>query len=380
MTEAMMEMDIAQDESIRNVLGARFRANAEFELVAFEQLGKAQQEQWKELANDPSFYGLLLPREGTPWRAKSACRDTALLFFTLQSAGCLPGFALRGGRQEANRAVAQLVLDGILEMACEGVFVTGPAAAQWIVRQKDRGAPQSPLARLSSEALAYGASMVSLDAGRLSARMYFYNRLPLTAYWRERFTDVEKVKGELGAIRGWQELPAGQGNNGWISWRRVAAPALSSGVRMYKLYFSPRPEALRESFGEFVAAIARCGCSNFKAGRNAAGLLRPDKAVAYFGSQEQVLEAAERTGAALQGCPAQGVPFSAPVDDSLLVSWGVDPAADEWELPESWRLWVTNRLAVHLKAAAAAGEEDVGRFALDRMRLEQVNTDTWAAL
>jgi len=379
MTEAMM-VDIAQDESIRNVLGARFRANPEFELAAFEQLEKAQQQQWKELANDSSFYGLLLPREGTPWRAKSACRDTALLFFTLQSGGYLPGFALRGGRQDANRAMAQLVLDGILEMECEGEFVTGPAAARWIVREKGEGAMQSPLAMLSSEALAYGASLVSLDAGRLSARMYFYNRLPLTAYWRERFADVDKVKGELGAMRGWEELPADQGNNGWISWRRGGARALSSGARLYKLYFSPRPEALRESFGAFVTAIARCGCMNFKAGRNAAGLLRPDKAVAYFSSREQALEAAERTGAALQGCPAQGVPFSASVDDSLLVSWGVDPAAEDWEQRESWRLWVTNRLAVHLKAAAAAGEEDGRRFALDRMRLEQVDTDTWAAL
>lgn len=378
MTQAMMGMEQAQDEAIRNVLGARFRANPEFELLAFEQLHRAQQQQWKDLGSDPEFYGLLLPREGTPWRAKSACRDTALLFFTLGSGGYLPGFALRGEREEANRAVAQLVLDGILEMECEGEYVTGPAAARWIVRENETRSVQSPLAVLSAEALAYGASLSAFDAGRLSARMYFYNRLPLTAYWRERFADVEKVKSELGAMRGWEELPSDV-DNGWISWRRGRS-ALTSGVRTYKLYFSPRPEVLRESFGEFVAALTRCGCTNFKAGRSAAGLLRPDKAVAYFHSQEQALEAAERTDAALRGCPAQGVPFSAPVNDSLLVSWGVDPAAEEWEQRESWRLWVTNRLAVHLKAAAAAGEDDIRRFALDRMKLERVNTDTWAAL
>lgn len=379
MTEAIMEtVEQAQDDSIRNVLGARFRANPEFELIPFERLPKDQREQWKELSRDPLFYGVLLPRDGTPWRAKSACRDTALLFYTLQVGGHLPSFAITAERDEANRAVAQLVLDGILAMECDGGFITGPEAASSIIRVNEPNPSQYPLAALSADALAYGAALTALDAGRVSARMYFYNRLPLTAHWKEKLADEEAVRHELGAMRGWEELPRDPVNNGWISWRRPAVYAMPSGVRTYKVYFSPRPEHLRESFPGFVAAIARCGSVNCKAGRNAAGLLRPDKAVAYFHSKQQALEAASLIRDALSGCPAQGVPFTAPVGDSLLVSWGADPPSEEWEARESWRLWVTNRLAVHLKAAQAAGSQDPRRFALDRMRLEHVDTNTWA--
>lgn len=378
MTEATMEaVQYGQDDSIRNVLGARFQTNPDFELVPFERLPREQQQQWKELARDPSFYGLLLPKEGTPWRAKSACRETVLLFFTLQSAGFLPAFAIGADREAANRAIAQLVLDGILTMEANGGFLTGPSAAAAILRSHSQSQEACPLAALSAEAVAYGASLLSLDAGRLSARMYFYNRLPLTPAWQQRFRDIDAVRQELGPMPGWTELPVDESNNGWVSWQRTTARAQAAGGRTYKLYFSPRPEHLREAFPEFAAAITRSGCLNCKAGRNAAGLLRPDKAVAYFHSQEQVMEAAQSIDASLAGCPAQGVPFTAPAGNSLLVSWGVDPPTEEWEQRESWRLWVTNRLAVHLKAAHAVQDPHPQRFAVDRMRLESVDTSTW---
>lgn len=381
MTEATVEREtVSQDDSIRNVLGARFRANAEFELTAFERLPREQQQQWKDLANDPSFFGVLLPRPGTPWRAKSACRDTALLFFSLQSPGQLPAFAIGPDREAANRAVAQLVLDGILCIEADSGFVSGPAASARILHTATRQAPACPLASLSADAVSYGASLLSLDAARLSARLYFYNRLPLTAHWRERFPDGDAVKRELGgdaALKQWAELPPDPTNDGWISYRLPIPSSLPRGVRTYKLYFSPRPEHLREAFPAFLAALAGSGCVNFKTGRNAAGLLRPDKIVAYFHSRKQVEEAAQRILTALKGCPAQGVPFTAPVGDSLLVSWGVDPPAEVWERRESWRLWVTNRLAVHLHAAHAAQSGDAVSFALNRIHLEYVDTATW---
>ncbi|MBS1830041.1 MAG: hypothetical protein JST93_32375 [Acidobacteria bacterium] len=380
MTEAMMDaVEEIQDGTIRNVLGARFRANREFGLVPFERLSQEQQQQWKDLARDPRFYGVLLPREGTPWRPKTTCRDTALLFFTLQGEGFLPAFALTGEREEVNRSVAQLVLDGIVEMQVGEEFVTGPAAARFILPQRRQAAVLCRLGALSAEALAYGASLRALDAGRVSARMYFYNRLPVTREWEQRFPDATAVKRELGAVNGWEEMAQDPVNHGWISWRRGSAKSMPASARTYKLYFSPRPELIGEAFPEFLAAVTRAGSMAFKAGRNAAGLLRPDKVVAYFHSEDQVQEAAEAIDRALSGCLGQGVPFSAPVGESLLVSWGADPPAEEWELRESWRLWVTNRLAVHLKAAQAAGDLNPRQFALDRMRLEDIDTDTWTA-
>lgn len=383
-----MTMDAApetsQDTQIRNILGARFRANPEYQLIPFERLPAEQREQWKELARDTSFFGLLLPREGSAWRMKSACRDTALLFFTLQSAGVLPGFALQADSDESNRTIAQLVLDGILEVETNGEFLTGPGAASRIFPETRTDAFSHPLASLSADAVRYGASLDSLDAGQIAARLYFYNRTPLTARWRTLYATKEAVLAHLGVKdnpvlrRDWLELPTDPANSVWVSWRRRSQWSVPVGGQTYKLYLSPHPEHLSEAFRVFVSAISGAGSLNFKTGGDAGALLRPDKLVAYFHSKEDLEEAAARLESELAGCPAQGVPFTAPSGDSLLVSWGIDPPAEEWEPRESWRLWVTKRLAVHLKAGSTARPAvDPVKFALERMRLEAVDTATW---
>ncbi|HSF38683.1 MAG TPA: hypothetical protein VLT87_02755, partial [Thermoanaerobaculia bacterium] len=68
------------------------------------------------------------------------------------------------------------------------------------------------------------------------------------------------------------------------------------------------------------------------------------------------------------------------------LSWGVDPPAEERSAfgdgRESWRFWLTHRLARALLAGKAAGKAagesvEPWRFALERLRLEGVDTDSW---
>jgi hypothetical protein len=113
-------------------------------------------------------------------------------------------------------------------------------------------------------------------------------------------------------------------------------------------------------------------------------LLRPDKFVVYFSAFESLRTTAERILTGLRGCPAQGVPFSAEITDDGLLSWGFDPPPDKgalaWRERESWRLWITNRLASALVAARKSATTGIEpwQFALDRLRLDQVDTATWA--
>jgi hypothetical protein len=85
----------------------------------------------------------------------------------------------------------------------------------------------------------------------------------------------------------------------------------------------------------------------------------------------------------LAGCPAQGVPFTAQMTEDGLISRGIDPPPDNalpgWMERESWRLWVTNRLATAILAATPerGGGMEPWQFALRRMRLEGVDTATW---
>jgi hypothetical protein len=136
--------------------------------------------------------------------------------------------------------------------------------------------------------------------------------------------------------------------------------------------------------------------------------------VAYFARFDDLARAASILAARLGGVAPHGVPFSAELVAGGLLSWGVDPpawsgAGAGWDGSGSWRLWLTNLLARALLAAAAGGaagtadataagpldepaaaraeapgaasEAAAGapwRFALARLRLEGVDTATWA--
>ena len=121
-----------------------------------------------------------------------------------------------------------------------------------------------------------------------------------------------------------------------------------------------------------------------KVGNDAASLLRPDKIVLYFSDLDRVSAAARRLAHELAGCPGHGVPFTAELADSGgLVSYGIDPPRPEfalaWQERESWRLWLTNRLAVALFAARRdGGPLEPWQYALARLEIDGIDPSTWA--
>ena len=379
---------------IRPILDRTFRANPGYELVAFNRLSAEQQDLFANLRRDPDFFGILRPKAGQQLAVKSACRDTALLFFALQEQGALPPFVLSGEPEEANRAMAKLVLDAVFEIETGGRMVHGAEALDDIVAENDEPlaleTQLSEIARLSRQALQYGQSLPFNDSGALSGRLYSYGRVPMSPAWKRKFPGEGAVRQCLGLDQGgenmrrldacWQALPPDPDNDGWIAFQSRQAPLPATTA--YKLYVSPHPDSLRPAFDAMVPVLAAARANAFKVGKDLAGMLRPDKFVAYFSSFEQVEQAAHEILAKLSGCPSQGVPFTAELG-SPLVSWGIDPPSDKdapvWLSRQSWRLWVTNRLAVALLAGKqneASGLEP-WKFAVERLRLEGVDTDTW---
>lgn len=388
------------------ILRHTFRASPAYDLVLFDRLPESERRVLADLARDPDFYGVLRPKDaGTGGTTlKSADRDTALLFLTLRQPGPLPAYAAAQLGEAAPRVIARFVADGVLEVERDGAFVSGPAALDLFVRP--RGGPQreSRIAALSLAALRCAEGLPIDDPRLLSLRLYAYNRIPLTPRWQSLLADTPAVERHLGIApggphrqaldRAWQRLPD---REGWISWTSRAVDGgneLADGPT-WKLYVSPRPEGLFDQgaasfeegvapFGEILAALTASRARQFKVGNDAGGLLRADKIVSYFPSFERLAEAADAVVARLAGVPAQGVPFTSEIGGNGLLSWGMDPPRSErsWSLGESWRAWLAMRLARDLLAARQATREGIPgvepwRFALDRLRLEGIDTETW---
>jgi hypothetical protein len=371
---------------MQDLPGRLFRANPAYELVLWDRLAPGERRALERLPDDPDFYGVLRPLAGAAGLGvKAIDRETALLFLTLREPGALPAYVRSVLGEATGRTLARLVADGILEAERDGAFVCGPAALE---ARPDREGGGGRLAGLSVAALQYGQALAIDDPLRLSFRLYGYNRRPLTPRWQRLLPSAEAVQAYLGIGPGganrplldrvWRPSPPSEV---WLSWQSPAKePATGPRGATWKLYVSPAPEALAGGFGAILDALAAGRAAQFKIGSGAAGLLRPDKIVAYFPDFERLAAAAEAVESRLGGVPAQGVPFTSEIGGDGLLSWGMDPPAAErtaWGGRESWRLWLTHRLARALLAARGAEGLEPWRFALERLRLEGVDTDSW---
>ncbi|MFY9822436.1 MAG: hypothetical protein WAM82_13715, partial [Thermoanaerobaculia bacterium] len=320
------------------ILRGTLRANPVYELVLFDRLPEGERELLAKLRGEPGFYGVLRPRAGAPAGAlsvKAVDRDTALLLYTLREPGPLPAYAEEMLGHEAGRTVAQLVADGVMEIAQDEAFVSGAAALHLIAAERVETASGGRIAALSQDALRYAEALPVDDAFALAGRLYGYNRRPLTPRWQRLLPEPEAVPGFLGFAAGgpaaallsrhWTALKP---SPAWLSWRFQDgagrdAGRLSTAGPTYKLYVSPEPEHLAAGgFAAIVAALTDLRVPQFKVGADVAGLLRADKIVAYFPDFESLARAAHSLDAALAGAPAQGVPFTAEIGGGGLLSWG----------------------------------------------------------
>lgn len=373
-----------------NLTDALLRPNPRLTLISFADLSEQDRAGLGGVATDPALHGLLRDARGT---IKVVDHDSAALLASLRRRGRLPE-----GVSVDPETLARLVLDSVLELALpDGRFVTGSPAYELLYDVEDPPVASTKTARLSQAALRYAQRLGLDDALRLSARLYFYGRLPVTPGWTahlpdrvavERFLGVDRRGAAAGLLRrSWDLVELEAPNDGWFMWSRRGRRADAARRQdRFKLYVSASPDAVPAAFGAAVAAAAAHGATALKVGNDAAALLRPDKLVLYFSELEQVEAAAAQLAEELAGCPGHGVPFSCELGDrDGLLSWGVDPPRSEhrleWQERESWRLWLTNRLALALVSARLdGGVLEPWRYALARVELEGVDTTTWAPL
>jgi hypothetical protein len=366
--------------------GSVFRANRSYELVVLDRLDPRERGLVGDPRLDPNLYGALRPRPGSGLPVRPASRDLALLFLTLLEAGSLPRYLFAELGLEAERTVAKLVLDRVLEVERDGEFVAGGDAADLGSRAPELGIGR--VGQLSTAALLYGEALAGLSVEALAARLYEYGRQPRSPALVSAFPDARAVGEYLGLPEHaspmqppgpWVEATAENGEH-WRLWLPVSAGARrGADPAPYKLYISPSWETLPEVLDTTFEVLASCrGVIAVKLASGLEGMLRPDKLIGYFWELGELRDAAECLASRAAGWTAHGVPFTASIALDGVLSWGQDPppAANLG----SWRQWLARRLAGYLVAARANPTSELRpwQFALERIGLDGVDTETWA--
>lgn len=380
-------------QPLKLILDCTFRSNPEYEIIAFEQMLPAEQSALKKLQQGSDFFGILRPLQKSGESIKAVCKNTALLLNNLKEAGRLPAVLLDGTDDHANHKIAELVLDGVLEISYRGRFVTGAEAHDAIHDTVKVADNKGRIARLSIEAVKYGQRLAIDDPIKLSAQMYFYNRVPMTPKWKRTIGADDLFSEFMGIAKGgrcadileahWTQIPYSPERAGWKSWTSKQTGGRRRRISHdFKLYVSPILDVVADVLYDIVDVFTETGVSRFKIGADLPGLTRPDKIVAYFDTFEHLAEVGRRLDERLGEVPVHGVPFTADLCRNGLLSWGMDPHEKpvlDWQMPSSWRLWITNHLAGTLLMARKSSmpSKEHWRFALKRLQLTGIDTESW---
>jgi hypothetical protein len=323
-----------------------------------------------------------MPRPGSVLGIKSVGHGAAALIKTVEGKET-------AAEDEGRRAdIAKLTLDWILEVSDGGPYVGGGDAYRLLVEHSPELAARGCLAQLSIDAVRYGERLGLPDVTTLANRLYSYHRKPLapsanridTAFDAYAWLSPPGSKTRTLLDKEWTADWAD--GSAWLVWtkRRYVRPMHHERA---KLYISPHESSIRDMFPIVVEALSNSGAESFKIAPGTAGWLRPDKWVAYFSDSRELKRTARRLHRALNGCNAHGAPFTAELTSDGLLSWAIDPPGSErvgiGQQRTSWRYWTAVRLAASLWTAqkARALSLPAWRFALERLRLDGVDTDSW---
>lgn len=377
------------------LLEATFRANPAYALTELSRLNQSEQTALTGfLTGDPHIFGVFNPiAPHTTLTPKIAYKDVALLFYFFQEPSSLPQFVKQDYDDELNDMLAKLVLEEVLQLAHNGTFISGVEASKILYKERatHNGSGLSGIAALSQKAIQYVLRLNNLDYSGALFRLYSYNTVPAIVA-TDPFDTNEAVEAFLGIRSGsalakavaqhWhKQAPAEKG--GWLAFHRKGSDQRKrKNAVNYKMYISPLLSDLPNVFEKTMRLLAFTKAFSFKTGTSQRGLLRPDKFVVYFYEHADLQEAAVLLKEALTGFAAQGVPFTAQLDDTGLLSWGIDPPRDEvidGLEGGSWRASITEKLAAAVLQAKAAQstETEAYNYVLNKIFLERIDPVTW---
>lgn len=365
------------------------RANPAYELLAYRDLPVEEQALLRAYVRDPDFFGVLKNRLSNDRRVKVVCHNTARLCQLFRHPQPYPEELQSEIGRCGKPDVLRLLADGILEAEYDTGFASGPQLFASLLTYHRHDTP-SCVQRLSLAALHHAQAWPVCTPFELSSQLYVYNCVPVGPDWTRMLANRRSLEhwlgiegpGRVGKLlkRAWHQRSGNNPLSPWLTWDTAS---LYHARSTYKLYLSPILEDVPEVFAVAVELLVHLPHQAFKIGATLAGLCRPDKFVVYFEERDELDQAAEVLLRYLHGYRAQGVPFTAALHDTGLLSWGTDPPTNTSTLSDahgtSWRVWMTKRLASALVTARQAQLSGIEpwQYALFRVGLDGVTTTTW---
>ena len=376
-----------------NLSEAIFRANSRAQLAEASNLSRQQLSAGAGLFNDDEIFGVFkIQNAANDFNYCAAYKDIALLFYYLQTPQSLPLCFKNLFDDDMNFTLAKLVFNEVLEVKWNGTFVSGMAAQNVLYKHSEtQPAQRSHLSHLSAKAIEYVLHLNEPDITAMASRLYCYNTVPVMANDANSFLNLcdteaflhigkkDFLRKEL--LQNWN-LYEPTLTYPWLAWTRNKSQQQFNNKEIYKLYISPDFVSMPHVFAKAARILTRTKAFSFKTGINRHGLLRPDKFVAYFTSYNDLFFAAGQLIPALQNERAQGVPFTAQLDDVGLLSWGVDPAFDKKSERTSWRAFVTEKIAfaIHKAKAEKLAVKDALHFISTNILLQKIDPANWSPL
>ncbi len=381
-----------------------YRFNPAYRLTPYSDLPERYQKKFAPLVKDGRYHSFLhAPRE-TGLTIKAVTRDLADLLGRLREPGSLNAlFRELGERidEEKRKFFFRLVIDGVLEVKKGDSFISGVEGVNSILPSgrsspaEYSGEAEGEIQKLSAEGISFAVNSALTRPQDLSILLYNFNCIPMYRTWRERFPGEDDILRFLGLREDhtWPGMPPDisprrpkEGSStdklayyeNWISWKFTRGRERDK--LNYKVYLSPVPADLPRVFELAREEIVRRDVCFMKVGRRRNNLLRPDKLVVYFQDYREASDFAGGMVDRTAGYTAQGVPFSYQIDrDNPLVSMGVDPPRRMSE-NISWRLYVTNKLAMAVHGARREEAGDIDGYIRDYMRIAGVDSGSWGPL
>ena len=377
----------------RFLLQEKFMPAPAFHLLEWRQLSQKDREHLATLHEDNNVYGYFLPKEPTPLLTpKVAYKEVAMLFRHLEHSSNLPHYL--ASSEANNDLVAELILDGIIQIEWEGKFVCGSGSLAALFGEGifENNTRPGILSTLSVQAIQFAWMLNETTRSLISTQLYKFNTTPWDHLEKDSFyakhsvreylfNSVGKTQAQL--LESNWSFAEGAEKRGWLAWTRPRKTAgKTHSPETYKLYISPIIDDLPPVFARSIRIITDSDALSFKIGSSLNGILRPDKMVVYFDSYDSLLTASNILKKEIGSFQAQGVPFSAQLDEIGMLSHGVDPPMIDF--PEkietgSWRVIVCNELAISILICKHEQLTWSQSFAFSKARLLNagIDMDSW---